>query len=65
MTALPLDGSSLTLDAVAVVARQGRKAELSAKGRQQVADCHALLQRMVADGTPIYGVTTGFGALAG
>ncbi|QDO96291.1 histidine ammonia-lyase [Ferrovibrio terrae] len=65
MTALLLDGSSLTLDAVAAVARQGRKTELSAKGRQQVADCHALLQKMIADGTPIYGVTTGFGALDG
>jgi len=65
MTALLLDGSSLTLDAVAAVARKGRKAELSTKGRQQVADCHALLQRMIADGTPIYGVTTGFGALDG
>lgn len=65
MTALLLDGSSLTLDAVAAVARQDRKVELSAKGRQQVVDCHVLLQKMIADGTPIYGVTTGFGALDG
>lgn len=64
-SALLLDGSSLTLDDVAAVARQGRPAALSDRGRQQVADCHALLQRMIADGTPIYGVTTGFGALDG
>jgi histidine ammonia-lyase len=32
---------------------------------QAVADGEALLGRMIADGAPIYGVTTGFGALDG
>ncbi|WP_341705677.1 histidine ammonia-lyase [Ferrovibrio sp.] len=66
MTAqLLLDGTSLTLDAVAAVAREDGRVDLSEAGRRQVAECHALLQRMIADGTPIYGVTTGFGALDG
>lgn len=62
---LLLDGESLTLADVATVARQGRAVGLSDQGRQKVADCHAMLRRMIKDGTPIYGVTTGFGALDG
>jgi len=62
---LELDGQSLTLETVASVARRERKTVLSAQARQKVEDCHALLRRMIKDGTPIYGVTTGFGALDG
>ncbi len=62
---LLLDGQSLTIQAVAQAARGNKAVALSDAARQRVTDCHALLQRMVADGTPIYGVTTGFGALDG
>jgi histidine ammonia-lyase len=62
---LLLDGQSLTIADVVAVARRHRPAGLSPQGRRQVIDCHDLLQRMIADGTPIYGVTTGFGALDG
>ena len=65
MTAVTLTGQDLTLDAVVAVARGGRSAVLAPGARRAVARCHTLLQDMIADGTPIYGVTTGFGALDG
>jgi histidine ammonia-lyase len=58
-----LDGRRLNADAVAAVARGDALATLSADAAARVDDGHALLRRMIADGTPIYGVTTGFGAL--
>ena len=62
---IQLDGASLTLDAVRDVARQSAAVTLSAGARDAVAASEALLAAMIADGTPIYGVTTGFGALDG
>jgi histidine ammonia-lyase len=60
-----LDGKSLTVDAVAKVARRNAPVSLSAGARRAVADCAAFLDRLVAEGRPIYGLTTGFGALDG
>lgn len=60
-----LDGRSLRIDEVAAIARAGRAVELVPEARAKVAACSALLDRMIADGTPIYGITTGFGALDG
>ena len=60
-----LTGRDLSLEDVVAVARQGRQAALSAAAREAIDRCHTLLLRMIADGTPIYGVTTGFGALDG
>ncbi len=65
MTAIELDGRSLTIDAVAAIARDHAPLVLSDAGRAQVRKGEALLEGMIADGTPIYGVTTGFGALDG
>jgi len=60
-----LDGRSLRLAEVAAIARSGRPVALAPEARERVAACSALLDRMIADGTPIYGITTGFGALDG
>ncbi|MFP3345187.1 aromatic amino acid lyase, partial [Halomonas sp. SIMBA_159] len=62
---IALTGRELTPDAVAAIARAGAPVALSAEARRRVEDGHDLLARMIADGTPIYGVTTGFGALDG
>lgn len=60
-----LDGASLTIEAVARVARDGEPVELSPEALERVRRGEAGLRAMIADGTPIYGVTTGFGALDG
>jgi len=62
---IALTGRDLTPDAVAAIARAGAPVALSDEARRRVEDGHGLLARMIADGTPIYGVTTGFGALDG
>ncbi|MCB9959519.1 MAG: aromatic amino acid lyase [Rhodospirillaceae bacterium] len=65
MDPLLLTGRTLRLDDVVAVARAGRPVRLTPEAAAAVERCHALLGRMIADGTPIYGVTTGFGALDG
>jgi phenylalanine ammonia-lyase len=61
--AIDLDGSSLTLDSVRRVAREQGRVELSQRSAV-IANIHASLalkDALIADGMPIYGVTTGFG----
>jgi histidine ammonia-lyase len=60
-----LDGKHLRIADVVAVARGGRTPRLAEEAARAVAACSELLDRMIADGTPIYGVTTGFGALDG
>lgn len=60
-----LDGRSLGIADVARVARDGTPVALSAAGRAAVAEGAAHLAGLVAEGHPIYGLTTGFGALDG
>jgi len=64
-TGIALTGRDLTPAQVAAVARGSAPVALNDAARERVAEGHALLARMIADGTPIYGVTTGFGALDG
>jgi histidine ammonia-lyase len=58
-----LDGRSLTAAEVAAVAREGRPVELNEAARARNAAAADALARLARDGTPIYGVTTGVGAL--
>ena len=60
-----LDGKHLRIADVVAVARDGRTPQLAEEAARDVTACSELLDRMIADGTPIYGVTTGFGALDG
>lgn len=62
---IALDGRSLTINAVAAIARDDVAVALTADAQERVAAGQTLLEGMIADGTPIYGVTTGFGALDG
>src|SRR5687767_11509558 len=60
---LLLDGRSLTLETVERAARRRLTVELACD-RQTTAQLRASLElkeRLVAEGLPIYGVTTGFG----
>ena len=56
-----LDGE-LTLDQ-AVAIGDGARIELAPEAMARVADNRATLERILSSGTPVYGISTGFGAL--
>lgn len=67
MQALVLGDAPLTLEAVREVARGGRPVALSQAARDRIGRTRAVVDRIVAlgaDGPAVYGVNTGFGALA-
>jgi len=59
-----LDGHHLTLDALARIAYGGERVGLSDAARAAVAASRAVVESHAARGTAVYGVNTGFGALA-
>ncbi len=61
---LDLDGGSLTLTDVLDVAKEARLVGLAAEARARMERSRALVDRLLAEGERIYGVTTGFGRLA-
>ena len=61
---LPLDGRSLTLEQFLAVVRGGCAISLTPEARQAVAQSRRVVERAVAAGRPVYGVTTGFGAMS-
>jgi histidine ammonia-lyase/phenylalanine ammonia-lyase len=56
-----IDGSSLSIDDALEVAGGGRRVVLSVGATRAVRDSHELRVSLIAQGSPIYGVTTGFG----
>jgi histidine ammonia-lyase len=62
--ALQLTGRDLTVPDVVSVARGGRAVEVEAAARQRMATSREVIERLVAAGETVYGVTTGFGDLA-
>lgn len=64
MTAPILVGQPLTLDAVVAVARHRTPVALCDEARARIAASRAQIERIVAEGRTVYGVTTGFGKLA-
>lgn len=54
----------LTLTDLVTVARNGGRIELSAESQARICEARRLIDRWVAEGRTIYGVTTGFGALS-
>lgn len=62
MTAL--DGNTLTLEALEGIARGGNRAEIAATARERVRAARAVVEHHAAAGLAVYGVNTGFGALA-
>jgi len=65
MTAAPLvlDGGPIGISDVVAVARDGRAVSLSADARDRLAGQRRLILDMVERGAPVYGLTTGVGAL--
>jgi histidine ammonia-lyase len=62
---ISLRGRGLTIDDVVAVARGGASAVLSGEARQEMLRSAALVDGFVAGEQAVYGVTTGFGSLAG
>ena len=60
-----LTGEDLEIDDVVRVAREAEPVEIAEEALARVADSRADLETRMADGEVIYGVNTGFGALAG
>jgi len=59
-----ITGDPLQIDDVIAVARGGAKAELGANVAERMAPARALVEKAVASDSIVYGITTGFGALA-
>jgi histidine ammonia-lyase len=60
-----LRGAGLTEDQVVAVARHGEKVALAATARARMEKSRKLVERAASSREPVYGVSTGFGALAG
>ncbi len=58
---IELDGSSLTLDKLQRIARQGEKAVLAPEALARIKVCRAMLEEKIAKGEIMYGVNTGIG----
>ncbi|MFL5750155.1 MAG: histidine ammonia-lyase [Chloroflexota bacterium] len=59
-----LTGADLTVADVEAVARKGARVTLDDAARGRMQEARDVVERLVADGEIVYGVTTGFGALA-
>ena len=62
-SAVLLDGSPLSVADVVAVGRHGAAVEVAPAAADRMAPARALIERIVAEGSTVYGVTTGFGAL--
>jgi histidine ammonia-lyase len=61
---LLIDGSTLTLESIATVARGAIDVRLSASARQRIEDARAVVDRKAAGTEAVYGINTGFGSFA-
>ena len=61
---LSITGRDLTVDDVVAVARGRREVALDPEAAERMRASRAVVERVVADGTTVYGVNTGFGDLA-
>jgi histidine ammonia-lyase len=59
-----LTGADLSIGDVEAVARRGAPAALDPAARARMDEARGVVERLVADGEVVYGVTTGFGDLA-
>ncbi|MFN2417828.1 MAG: aromatic amino acid lyase, partial [Candidatus Limnocylindria bacterium] len=64
MPPLPLSGRDLTIDNVIEVARGRRAVSVDSDAARRMRESRDVIERLVADGATVYGVTTGFGDLA-
>jgi histidine ammonia-lyase len=61
---ITLNSSGLTMEQVVDVARNGAKIEISKEALEKMATTRAHIETLAKAETPVYGISTGFGALA-
>lgn len=61
---ITLNSSGLTMEQVVEVARNGSKIEISKEALTKMAATRSHIESLAASETPVYGISTGFGALA-
>ncbi len=61
---ITLGSSGLTMAQVVEVARDGATVEIAAEALEKMAKTRAHIESLAASETPVYGISTGFGALA-
>ena len=54
----------LSLESVVAVARHGVRVGLGEEARERILASRRHVEEIIGEGRPVYGVTTGFGALA-
>jgi histidine ammonia-lyase len=59
-----LTGSTLTVEDVVAVARRGVRVRVSEEALQRVRQARTVVERVLARGTPVYGMNTGLGSLS-
>ena len=59
-----LDGESLSIEDIEKVVRGKEKVKIDSKAIEKVRRARAIIEKVVREGKPIYGVNTGFGELA-
>jgi histidine ammonia-lyase len=59
-----LTGSVLTVEDVVAVARRGARVCVSDEAFQRIRQARTVVERVLARGTPVYGMTTGLGSLS-
>ncbi len=59
-----LDGNSLSIEQLCAVAREGAEVSVSSEARAKMQRSRDVIERGVAEGAAIYGVTTGIGEFA-
>ena len=64
MDEVVLDGNSLSIEQLCSVARRGVKVSVSPEAQAKVQRSRDVIERGVAEGAAIYGVTTGIGEFA-
>jgi histidine ammonia-lyase len=63
METVTVGAAPLTVEGVEAVARRGARLAIHPDAAERVRRSRELVERWVAEGRPVYGVTTGFGAL--
>ncbi len=61
---MAIDGERLTIEEVIKVAREGAKVALTPEAKKRIDACRRVVDRLVDDERPVYGLTTGFGSKA-
>ncbi|MBI3485185.1 MAG: histidine ammonia-lyase, partial [Acidobacteria bacterium] len=64
MTTVNINGNNLSFEDLYAVALAGAEAALAPEARARMDDSRAVIERLVASETSVYGVNTGFGDLA-